>query len=148
MGGINGAIIIMLAHGLCSSGMFSCANMFYERSHSRRLILNKGILRFFPRISIIWFFLCIANFGGPFTYNLLAEIRLIINLRRLNFSLISILLISFFSAAYSLILYARTQQGSPSRIYFSLTSPNMRELMTLFGHLWPLLFICIRPIIV
>ena len=147
--GINGAIIIMLAHGLCSSGMFSCANMFYERSHSRRLILNKGILRFFPRISIIWFFLCIANFGGPFTYNLLAEIRLIINLRRLvNFSLISILLISFFSAAYSLILYARTQQGSPSRIYFSLTSPNMRELITLFGHLWPLLFICIRPIIV
>jgi len=90
-----------------------------------------------------------ANFGGPFTYNLLAEIRLIINLRRLvNFSLISILLISFFSAAYSLILYARTQQGSPSRIYFSLTSPNMRELITLFGHLWPLLFICIRPIIV
>ena len=146
--GINGAIIIILAHGLCSSGIFSCANIFYERSHSRRLILNKGILRFFPRISIIWFFLCIANFGGPFTYNLLAEIRLIINLRRVvNISLIRILLISFFSAAYSLILYARTQQGVPSSLYFSVTTPRMRELITLFGHLWPLLLVCIRPII-
>merc|ERR1712025_17568 len=128
--------IALIIVGVLSSGIFSCANIFYERSHSRRLILNKGILRFFPRISIIWFLLCIANFGGPFTYNLLAEIRLIINLRRVvNLSLIRILLISFFSAAYSLILYARTQQGVPSSLYFSVTTPNMRELLTLFGHL-------------
>ena len=48
--GITGAIIIIiiiLAHGLCLSGIFSCANIFYERSYSRRLILNKGVLRFF-----------------------------------------------------------------------------------------------------
>ena len=147
--GIRGAIIMIVAHGLCSSGMFACANMFYERSHSRRLILNKGVLRFFPSISIIWFILCIANFGGPFTYNLLAEITLIINLRRIvNLSLIRILLISFFSAGYRLILYARTQQGVPSGLYFSLSAPSLRELFILFGHLWPLLLICLRPIII
>jgi len=77
-----------------------------------------------------------ANFGGPFTYNLLAEVTLIINLRRvINFSLIRILLISFFSAAYRLILYARTQQGVPSRLYYSLSIPRFRELLILFGHL-------------
>lgn len=147
--GIRGAIIMIVAHGLCSSGIFACANMFYERSHSRRLILNKGVLRFFPSISIIWFILCIANFGGPFTYNLLAEITLIINLRRIvNLSLIRILLISFFSAGYRLILYARTQQGVPSGLYFSLSASSLRELFILFGHLWPLLLICLRPIII
>lgn len=147
--GIGGSIIIMMAHGLCSSGIFACANIFYERSHSRRLILNKGVLRFFPRISIIWFLLCISNFGGPFTYNLLAEITLIINLRgMIYFSLIRILLISFFSAAYRLILYARTQQGSPSGLYYSLSIPRFREIIILFGHLWPLLIICFSPIII
>jgi len=146
--GINGAMIIIIAHGLCSSGIFACANIFYERSHSRRLILNKGVLRFFPRISSMWLILCIANFGGPFTYNLLAEVTLIINLRRVtSFSLIRIFLISFFSAAYRLILYARTQQGVPSGLYFSLTVPRFRELLIIFGHLWPLFFICLRPII-
>ena len=146
--GINGAIIIIIAHGLCSSGIFACANIFYERSHSRRLILNKGVLRFFPRISSMWLILCIANFGGPFTYNLLAEVTLIINLRGVtSFSLIRIFLISFFSAAYRLILYARTQQGVPSGLYFSLTVPRFRELLIIFGHLWPLFFICLRPII-
>ena len=77
---INGTIIIILAHGVCSSGIFSCANIIYERSHSRRIILNKAKLNLFPIISRFWFLLCIANFGGPFTYNLLGEILLIINL--------------------------------------------------------------------
>merc|ERR1712141_984168 len=49
---INGTIIIMLAHGLCSSGIFSCANIIYERSHSRRIILNKAKLNLFPMMSI------------------------------------------------------------------------------------------------
>ena len=147
--GITGAIIIILAHGLCSSGIFSCANIFYERSHSRRIILNKGVLRFFPRISLIWFILCMANFGGPFTYNLLAEIVLIINLGgMLYILLLRIFFISFFSAAYSLILYARIQQGSPIRSYFILAGPKNRELVVLFRHIWPLLFICASPIII
>merc|ERR1711990_465192 len=45
------ALIIMLAHGICSSGIFSCANIIYERSHSRRIIINKAKLNLFPIIS-------------------------------------------------------------------------------------------------
>ena len=48
---LNGTIIIILAHGLCSSGIFSCANIIYERSHSRRIILNKAKLNIFPIVS-------------------------------------------------------------------------------------------------
>jgi NADH-ubiquinone oxidoreductase chain 4 len=50
--GLIGRIIIIVAHGLCSSGIFSCANIIYERTHSRIIILNKGFLNFFPIISI------------------------------------------------------------------------------------------------
>ena len=48
---INGTIIIILAHGVCSSGIFSCANIIYERYHSRRIMLNKAKLNLFPIIS-------------------------------------------------------------------------------------------------
>jgi len=94
---INGTIIIILAHGLCSSGIFSCANIIYERSHSRRIILNKAKLNLFPIISGFWFLLCIANFGGPFTYNLLGEILLIINLNSIRFILLIFILLQFTS---------------------------------------------------
>ena len=50
--GLIGSIIIIVAHGLCSSGIFSCANIIYERTHSRIIILNKGFLNFFPIISV------------------------------------------------------------------------------------------------
>jgi len=35
----------MVAHGVCSSGIFAQANVIYERRHSRSLMLNKGYLR-------------------------------------------------------------------------------------------------------
>lgn len=149
MWGILGAIIIIIAHGLCSSGMFSNANIIYERRHSRSLILNKGMLRFYPRISILWFFLCMANFGGPFTFNLLAEIILIINLARVSAALLmSVVLVSLFSAAYSLILYSRTQQGSPSHFYYSCSNMVIREGVVLVFHLAPLLLIALSSILI
>lgn len=49
--GFYGSLIIMLAHGLCSSGLFCLANISYERLHSRRIFLTKGIINLMPRLS-------------------------------------------------------------------------------------------------
>ena len=43
---------LIIAHGLCSSGLFFLVNLFYERLGSRSLLINKGIMIFFPRISL------------------------------------------------------------------------------------------------
>jgi len=147
--GINGAMIVIIAHGICSSGIFSCANIMYERSHSRRIMCNKGKLNYIPRIRLLWFMLCIANFGGPFTYNLLGEILLIINLRSMNrYLLVRIILISFFSAAYSLILFSRTQQGTLINFSYSIRTIYIREIIVLFSHVWPLLIISLSCILI
>jgi len=146
---LNGRIIIILAHGICSSGIFSCANIIYERSHSRSIIINKAKLNLFPMISIFWFLLCIANFGGPFTYNLLGEILLIINLNSIRFILlIFIILISFFSAIYRIILYSNLQQGSTNNLIFNISNFFCRELLILLSHIWPLLLLLISSIII
>ena len=146
---INGAIIIIVAHGLCSSGIFSCANIIYERTHSRIIIINKSNLNYFPSLSIFWFLLCIANFGGPFTYNLLGEVVLIIRLRNINYYfLIFIFIISFFSAAYRIILYSNLQQGVNNNLIFNINSFIIREIIILISHLWPLLIILSNPILI
>lgn len=144
--GANGAIIIIIAHGVCSSGIFSFANIIYERSHSRNLVQNKGILNILPAIRIIWFILCVANFGGPFTYNLLGEILLIVNLISLRGPLLMrVGLISFFSAAYRLILYARTQQGLPLGRVFSMSNIRYREILIGMSHIWPIFLMLLSP---
>merc|ERR1719480_322361 len=47
------SVCVIVAHGVCSSGIFSSANIIYERSHSRNLVQNKGMLNIFPAISIL-----------------------------------------------------------------------------------------------
>ena len=42
--GIVGGYIMIIAHGLCSSGLFYIVNLYYIRSSSRLLILNKGFI--------------------------------------------------------------------------------------------------------
>lgn len=50
--GIIGALLIILAHGLCSSGLFCLANINYERLERRRIYINKGILNIIPSLSL------------------------------------------------------------------------------------------------
>lgn len=75
--GIIGGLLIILAHGLTSSGIFRGVNIIYERRHTRSLIINKGLLRINASLTMYWFLLIVSNFSGPFTLNLLSEIIII-----------------------------------------------------------------------
>lgn len=50
--GIYGSLILILSHGLCSSGLFCLSNILYERTYSRRFFLNKGIIIVIPSLSL------------------------------------------------------------------------------------------------
>lgn len=51
--GLEGGVIIMIAHGICSSGLFGGANIIYERSHSRSYFFNGGGLTVSPIFSLV-----------------------------------------------------------------------------------------------
>lgn len=90
-----------------------------------------------------------ANFGGPFTYNLLGEIILIISLRSLRYYiLLLVFLISFFSAAYRIILYANLQQGVNNNLSLNMQIFSIREIIILSCHLWPLLTLLLNPVLI
>jgi NADH-ubiquinone oxidoreductase chain 4 len=46
--GVRGGVFMLIGHGLCSSCLFYMLYVFYERFHSRRMILLKGCLVLFP----------------------------------------------------------------------------------------------------
>ena len=145
--GLNGAMVIIVAHGLCSSGIFAWANMVYERRHSRSLTLNKGLLTISPSFSFWWFLLIVRNFAGPFTLNLAGEIFLIINTMVCrNLFWVRIALISFFSAGYSLLLYSSTQQGRTGAGNILGLERNNLEQQVIFAHVWPVYLIVISTV--
>nr|AEH05039.1 NADH dehydrogenase subunit 4 [Plutella xylostella] len=143
--GFLGSYILMIGHGLCSSGMFCLANINYERFHSRSLFINKGLINLMPSMSFWWFLLLSSNMSAPPSLNLIGEISLINSLLSWSsLTMIMLMLISFFSAGYSLYLYSYTQHG---KFYLGLYSFYMgvsREYLMLMLHWLPLNIIILK----
>nr|YP_010728523.1 NADH dehydrogenase subunit 4 [Endochironomus albipennis]WEF49764.1 NADH dehydrogenase subunit 4 [Endochironomus albipennis] len=136
---------LMIAHGLCSSGLFFLVNLFYERLSSRSLMINKGMLNFMPSISMWWFLLCSSNMAAPPSVNLLGEIGLLNSIIGWSkISMILLILISFFSAAYSLYLYSYSQHGKFNVGNYSFSFALNREYLVLFLHWFPVNFLILK----
>nr|QXG82706.1 NADH dehydrogenase subunit 4 [Kyklioacalles sp. BMNH 1043787] len=137
--GFWGAFILMLAHGLCSSGLFCLANLSYERTYSRSIYLNKGLMNIMPNLSLWWFLLCSSNMAAPPSLNLVGEILLINSLllySKLN--VIILFFLVFYSAVYSLFLYSYSQHGKYYSGLYSFFQITNREYLLLFLHWIPL----------
>nr|AEP27484.1 NADH dehydrogenase subunit 4 [Sitona lineatus] len=137
--GFWGSLSMMLAHGLCSSGLFCLANISYERTSSRSLYINKGLINIMPNLTLWWFLLCSSNMSAPPSLNLMSEIMLINSLIYYDSSLMVILfMLIFLSAAYSLFLYSYTQHGKLNSGLYSFYQIKYREYLLLFLHWVPL----------
>nr|ALO70895.1 NADH deshydrogenase subunit 4 [Scaphisoma boleti] len=143
--GMLGAMVMMIAHGLCSSGLFCLANISYERIHSRSLFLNKGLINLLPNMSLFWFMFCSCNMAAPPSLNLMGEILLINSIMSWSYlSMLLISLMSFFSAGYSLFLYSYSQHGKYYSGLYSFFSGQVREYMLLMFHWVPLNFLILK----
>nr|QGR23989.1 NADH dehydrogenase subunit 4 [Drosophila buzzatii] len=137
--GLCGSYSLMIAHGLCSSGLFCLANISYERLGSRSLLINKGMLNFMPAMALWWFLLSSANMAAPPTLNLLGEISLLNSIVSWSWvSMIMLSLLSFFSAAYTLYLYSFSQHGKIFSGVYAFSNGKIREYLLLLLHWLPL----------
>src|ERR1700754_2088329 len=72
--GIQGGILLGLAHGFVSSGLFiSAGGILYDRSGTRLITYYRGIAQIMPLFSVLFFILCLANAGTPLSLNFIGE---------------------------------------------------------------------------
>ena len=134
--GIEGAIVLGLAHGFVSSGLFICAGgVLYDRSGTRSIAYYKGMAQMMPLFSILFFILCLGNCGTPLTLNFIGEfLSLYGTFERMPvlgaFAASSII----FSAAYSIYLFNRVVFGGTFSKFFeeSFVDLSKREFFMIF----------------
>nr|YP_009250462.1 NADH dehydrogenase subunit 4 [Coptotermes gestroi]AMX22661.1 NADH dehydrogenase subunit 4 [Coptotermes gestroi] len=137
--GVCSSFALMIAHGLCSSGLFCLSNISYERFGSRSLLVNKGLMNLMPSMTMWWFLLSACNMAAPPSLNLLGEIGLLSSLVAWSWYLMLVLIfLSFFSAAYTLYMYSYSQHGSVFSGLYSCSLGYAREFLLLFLHWFPL----------
>ena len=71
--GIQGAMVIMLAHGLSTGAMFLLLGMLYERRHTRRIEDFGGLAAVAPMFGAVFVFTALASIGLPGTSGFVGE---------------------------------------------------------------------------
>lgn len=140
--GWQGALAILIAHGLCSSCLFSLANITYETTQSRRIYVTAGLLNLFPSLTFWWFSFTACNIAAPPSINLAREILLISsNIFFAITNFIPLAIITFMAAAYSLILYTSTQHGPSPKALHPLQLLTPRNYIVCLIHLLPIILL-------
>lgn len=143
---ITASLVIMLGHGMCSSGLFYVANVIYKMSKSRRIIMNKGLIVLTPSLLIIWFWLCIGNAPMPPSINLLGEFlafKSIIGWVEIIYPYLA--LIIFSSSFYRIYIFYIPSHGSFTKLVVKLIPVSSKCLFILLIHIIPLIGIMIKP---
>nr|QLY89576.1 NADH dehydrogenase subunit 4 [Liparis liparis] len=144
--GFTGALILMIAHGLASSALFCLANTNYERTHSRTMLLARGLQMVLPLMTAWWFIASLANLALPPLPNLMGELMIITSL--FNWSWWTIILTgtgTLITAGYSLYMFLMTQRGPLPAHIIALAPSHTREHLLMTLHILPLLLLTLKP---
>jgi NADH-ubiquinone oxidoreductase chain 4 len=145
--GIEGAILLALAHGFVSPALFTCVGgIIYDRTGKRIINYIRGLVTYMPVFTILFFVFTLCNTGIPLSLNFLGEQLSLIGIWQQN-PIIASLGASgiLLSACYSLFLYNRLSYGSYSPHLPVLKDINRREYYLLISLLLPTIIFGIIP---
>lgn len=139
--GYVGGIFMLVGHGLCSSCLFYILYVFYERYHSRSLLLLKGCLFLFPVMGMWWFLFSILNMGVPPSLSFFSEVFIVTRVGSYDF--FSFFFgggVLFFAGVYSIYIFVSSMHGLSffRDLFFFIT---LREYLVIYGHFYPSFFL-------
>ena len=127
--GVEGSIILSIAHGLVSPALFMLVgSVLYDRFHTRTIRYYRGLVNYMPLFSVFFFLFTIANAGVPITGNWIGEVLCMMGAYQMN-PIAATLTASgiVLSAAYSIWLFNRITFGTYSNYLNYTTDMNRRE---------------------
>jgi len=131
--GIEGALIVMLSHGLVSGALFLCVGVIYDRLHTREIGRYGGLSNNMPAYAVLFLLFTMASVGLPGTGGFVGEFLSLLGAYRAS-SLVAFVATTgiILGAAYMLYLYWRVAYGT-SRNADAAAMPdlNARELASL-----------------
>lgn len=133
--GLEGSIVLGLAHGFVSSGLFICAGgILYDRTGTRSIYFYRGATQLMPIFAILFFILSLGNCGAPLTINFVGEFMSLYGIIE-KLPILGIFACSsiVFSAAYTIYLFNRTAFGGSFSRFLeeSVYDVNKREFIML-----------------
>lgn len=110
--GLEGAMIVMLSHGLVSGALFLCVGVIYDRLHTREIERYGGLAVNMPYYALFFLLFTMASIGLPGTSGFVGEFLALAGIYQTSST---VALVSttgiILGAAYMLYLYRRVAFG-------------------------------------
>jgi len=129
--GIEGAMIIMLSHGLVSGALFLCVGVIYDRLHTREISRYGGLSINMPKYALLFLLFTMASIGLPGTSGFVGEFLALLGIYKIStWATIICTTGIILGAGYMLYLYRRVAFGE-------LVHDDVKEMKDLDGReLW------------
>jgi NADH-quinone oxidoreductase subunit M len=110
--GIEGAMMVMLGHGLVSGALFLCVGVIYDRLHTREIARYGGLANNMPKYALLFMVFTMASVGLPGTSNFVGELLSLVGVYQAS-SWVALICTTgiILGAAYMLYLYRRVVYG-------------------------------------
>ena len=131
--GIEGALMVMLAHGLVSGALFLCVGVIYDRLHTREIARYGGLSNNMPYYALFFLFFTMASVGLPGLANFVGEFLALVGAYKANSWVAAVATTGIIlGAAYMLYLYRRVAFGAPAgEDTATMRDMSAREWLTL-----------------
>jgi NADH-quinone oxidoreductase subunit M len=131
--GLDGAIYLMLTHGIISSALFACVGMLYDRYKTRLVPYYSGMATLMPVYATLFFILTLANMGLPVTSGFVAEFLVLIGVGQLSYIGVVVILIGvILCSIYSIWVFTKIFFGPVSPHISGYADLNKREFEVIF----------------
>jgi NADH-quinone oxidoreductase subunit M len=110
--GVEGAMVVMLAHGVVSAALFFCVGVIYDRLHTREIDRYGGVTTNMPRYAVFFLLFTMASVALPGTAGFVGEFLSLAGIFKAN-TWVAFVMASgvILGAAYMLWLFARVMFG-------------------------------------
>ena len=131
--GIEGAMMVMLGHGLVSGALFLCVGVIYDRLHTREIARYGGLSINMPKYAVLFMLFTMASVGLPGTSNFVGEFLSLMGIYQAS-SWVALVCTTgiILGAAYMLYLYRRICYGDQKNAdAAAMPDLSMREVWLL-----------------
>ena len=128
--GIEGAIFVMLSHGVVSAALFLIVGVVYDRIHSREIAVYGGLVHRMPAYALVFMFFMLASVGLPGTGGFVGEFLVLLGAFQVNTWVAALASLGvILGAAYMLYLYRRI-------IFGTLTKDALKKVLDMSPREW------------
>ncbi|WP_029903900.1 NuoM family protein [Prevotella sp. 10(H)] len=118
--GLQGAVVLILAHGFGIVGLFYSVDIIQNRTNTLSISKLGGISSQTPKFTVAFFLTILSSIGVPLTFNFIGEFTIMFGLYQVNpWFGIAIGTSLFLSALFMLRMFQQTMLGEPIKSPFN-----------------------------